>query len=878
MKNSRTFYGLFFLTFFIFNSNSLFSQEDTETVEEVVVTGSYIKGSATDGASPVEIISRETIDALSASTVADITANLAINNGSENQVDPFTVGGGQGSSNVNLRGLGLTSTLVLLDGKRHTTAGIPANDGAVYVNTNIIPVNAIERVEVLKEGAASVYGSDAVAGVVNYIFRRNFDGLEIDVSTQETDLGGSTDDKVSLIYGKSSENGNFVFAVSTLDRSPLYGSAFDPSLVPLGISGFGTSFLALGSGTVESGDYAGTYSFFENIPDPNCLANKGIVFPQASGARCGFFYGDRFNVVNDEDHINTYTSFQTELNNGMNFEIDYLTSSIDVNDNFQSPSYPALSFATPANAVLPGRGGSPFPFAVMFIGRALGSAFDSPPAPRSLESERLSLGLTGTLNNGFDFSIDYTVSSEENFGAQPDTSTKRFGNAINGIGGAPGTWNLFDSTSNSQELIDYISTAQETTYDVGLSVLDIVFTGEVNDVEIATGLQFRKEEYEVSRNDDSIATFDAQGNLLAFADLIFLAGGIESSADRSAYAVFVEAAKDVSDKLELRGALRAENLETDSTINPKISMRFQANDNLVLRGSVSTAFREASLSQLNNSQVSLQGIQDFDEAGNPVGAASFIRIAQAANPNLIPEESTNYNFGAIWTPNGQLSIKFDYWSVDYEDVITIESAQGKVIADPNGPSMLRLVDGTLIGVTTNYKNAADVNTDGYDIEASYLIDSRLGQIELGMNRAHMLSYDIPATGGGMKSVLGLFNHDNFARSLPETKTVLSASIINGAHSMAAFYRMISDYETTNTPNATAVSLGLGQKIDEFNVLDLKYSYNYEMEDSSLRLSLGVKNALDEEVPMFYDTANFSYDTRQHDPRGRTVYIGLKYSR
>ena len=852
--------------------------QESESVEEVVVTGSYIKGSATDGASPVEIISRETIDALGASTVADITANLAINNGSENQVDSFTVGGGQGSSNVNLRGLGLTSTLVLLDGKRHTTAGIPANDGAVYVNTNVIPVNAIERVEVLKEGAASVYGSDAVAGVVNYIFRRNFDGLEIDVSTQETDLGGSTDDKVNLIYGTSIENGNFVFAVSTLDRSPLYGSAFNPSLVPLGISGFGTSFLALGSGTVESGDYAGTYSFFENIPDPNCIANKGILFPQASGSRCGFFYGDRFNVVNDEDHINTYTSFQTELDNGMNFEIDYLTSSIDVNDNFQSPSYPALSFATPANAVIPGKGGSPFPFAVMFLGRALGSAFDSPAAPRSLESERLSLGLTGKLNNGFDFSVDYTVSSEENYGSQPDTSTKRFGNAINGIGGAPGTWNLFDSTSNSQELIDYISTAQETTYDVELSVLDIVLTGEVNDIEIATGFQLRNEEYAVSRNDDSIASFDAQGNLLSFADLIFLGGGIEASADRSAYAVFVEAAKDVSDRLELRGAIRAENLDTDDTINPKVSMRFQANDNLVLRGSVSTSFREASLSQLNNSGVSLQGIQDFDEAGSPVGAASFIRIAQASNPNLKPEESTNLNFGAIWTPNEQLSFKFDYWSVDYEDVITIESAQGKVIADPNGPSMLRLVDGTLIGITTNYKNAAEVNTDGYDIEASYSIDSRIGQIELGMNRAHMLSYEIPATGGGMKSVLGLFNHDNFARSLPETKTILSASLSNGAHSMAAFYRMISDYETTNTPNATAISLGLGQKIDEFNVLDLNYSYNYEMEDSSLRLSLGIKNALDEEVPMFYDTANFSYDTRQHDPRGRTIFMGLKYSR
>ena len=878
MKNSRISYGLFFLTFFILNSNSLFSQEDTETVEEVVVTGSYIKGSPTDGASPVEIISRDTIEALGASTVADITANIAINSGSENQVDSFTVGGGQGSTNVNLRGLGLTSTLVLLDGKRHTTAGIPANDGAVYVNTSIIPTNAIERVEVLKEGAASVYGSDAVAGVVNYIFRRDFEGLEIDVSSQETDIGSSSDEKVGLIYGTSTENGNFVFAITALDRSPLYGSAFDPSLVPLGISGFGTSFLAFGSGTVDSGDYAGTYSAFENIPDANCLANKGIIFPQASGARCGFFYGDRFNVVNDEDHMNTYTSFQTELNNGMSFDFDYLTSSIDVNDNFQSPSYPALSFATPANAILPGRGGSPFPFPVMFIGRALGSAFDSPPAPRSLESERLSLGLSGELDNGFDFSASYTISSEENAGDQPDTSTARFGNAVNGIGGAPGIWNLFNPTENSQELIDYISTTQFTKYDVKLSVFDFVLTGSINDVEIATGLQFRKEEYEVSRNEDSIATFDESGALLSFADLIFLGGGIEGSNDRSAYAVFVEAAKQATDRLELRGALRAENLDMDSTINPKVSMRFEANDNLVLRGSVSTSFREPSLSQLNNSSVSLQGIQDFDTSGNPVGQASFIRIAQALSKDLTPEESTNLNFGAVWTPSDNLSVKFDYWSIDYKDVISIESAQGKVIANPNGPDILRLTDGTLIGVTSKYKNESEVNTDGYDIEASYRIDSSIGLINLGINRAHMLSYEIPATGGGMKDVLGLFNHDNFARSLPETKTVLSASLINGAHTVGAFYRMISDYETTNVPNSMAVGLGLGQKIDEFNVLDLRYSYTFDMEDSSIRFSLGVKNATDEEVPTFYDTANFSYDTRQHDPRGRMVFIGLKYSR
>ena len=878
MHNSKKLFVRCLSIFFIFNSLNIIAQDNEESVEEVVVTGSYIKGSPTDGASPVEIISRDTIDALSASTVADITANLAINSGSENNVDSFTSGATQGSTNVNLRGLGLTSTLVLLDGKRHTLAGIAANDGSVYVNTSIMPVNAIERVEVLKEGAASVYGSDAVAGVVNYIFRRDFQGMEVDVSTQETDLGGQTDDKLSVIVGAPVGNGNLVFAISSLDRSPLLGTEFNPSLVPLGVSGFGTSFLAFGAGDVDSGLYAGSYGFLENIPDPNCIANKGILLPQESGQRCGFFFGDRFNLVNDEDHLNTYTSFKTELESGATLSIDYLTSSIDVNDNFQSPSYPALSYASTANLVMPGTGGSPFPFPVMYIGRALGSAFDSPPAPRSLESERLSLALSRTLENGFDMDVSYTYSSEDNSGIQPDTSTSRFGNAIKGIGGAPGTWNLFDPTSNSQELIDYISTAQETDVSVSLSVIDIVMTGMVNDLEIATGFQMRKEKHDVVRNDDSITTFDANGNLSVLPDLIFLGGGIESSDSRSAYAIFAEAAKQANEKVELRGAIRYEKLDSDSTINPKVSMRMQANDNLVLRASVSTSFREPSLYQLNQSSVGLQGIQDFDSAGNPVGNPSFIRITQAHDANLMPEESTNVNIGAIWTPNDQLSLKFDYWSVDYEDVVTIESAQGKVIADPNGPDVLRLVDGTLIGVTTRYKNVGEVNADGYDIDASYSFSTGLGDVILGMQRAHFLSYEIPASGGGMRDVVGLFNHDNFARSLPETKTVISASLASGNHTVGAFYRMISDYETTNPPNALGIANGLGQKIDEFNVLDLKYSYLFEMNDSNLRLSFGVKNATDEEVPMFYDASNFSYDTRQHDPRGKMVYFGLKYSK
>ena len=266
-----------------------------EEVEEVVVTGSYIKSSPTDGASPVEIVDRSEIDDLGATSIADITNNIAVNSGSENRSDSFTQGGTQGTSNINLRGLGLSSTLVLVDGRRHTVSGATANDGSVFVNTSMIPVVALDRVEILKEGAASIYGSDAVAGVVNYIFRRDFNGFEAEVSRQEADIGDQTDDRYSLIWGTGNDSTNVVLAASVLDRTAMAGSEFNPGLARNGISGLGNSFLLLGGPTtVASGPYAGDYTAYQNVPDANCVANNGIIIPQASGERCGFYYGSRF--------------------------------------------------------------------------------------------------------------------------------------------------------------------------------------------------------------------------------------------------------------------------------------------------------------------------------------------------------------------------------------------------------------------------------------------------------------------------------------------------------------------------------------------------------------------------------------------------------
>ena len=856
---------------FLLFSNFIISDE----VEEVVVTGSYIKGSPTDGASPVELYDRTTIEAIGAVNVADITANMAVNSGSENNADSFTSGATQGRTNVNLRGLGLSSTLVLFDGRRQTVAGATANDGSVFVDTSAIPVIALERVEVLKEGAASVYGSDAVAGVVNYIFRRDFTGFEVDLTHQETDLGSQEDDRASFIWGAESGDTNLVVAYSTLDRSPLSQSELE--LAPLGISGLGTSFLLFGPSTVDSGPYAGTYTAFQNVPDPNCIANKGILVPQASGSRCGFVYGPRFNIVNDEEHNQLYASLKTVLTSGIDAELDYLKAETDVFDNPQSPSYPALSYLSPALAIAPGKGGNTFGVPALWLGRPLASAFPSPFAPREVEMERVSFGLSGTYENGFDWDFHMTRSAEDSYGRQPDTGTSALAAAIDGTGGPTGdqTFNLFDPSANSQELRDWLRSDQETWNSVVLSVVDFVMSGQVGNVDMAVGLQSRTEKYDLKRSANSIVQFDAAGNLTVPADMIFLGGGTESDASRRTNAVFMEASTDLSDQLELKGAIRYEDLENDSNVDPKISVRYQASDDVVLRASVSTSFREPSLAQLYSDTVGLQGIQDFDTDGNTVGQASFIRIAQAGSTDLKPEEADNLNVGIIWYPTDNLEAKLDYWMVDYTNVITIESAQGIVSRTPNSSKVQRTTGGTLTGVTTSYFNASSVDTNGFDIELMYSAETNIGSLLLGLNATHMLQYEIPV-GGVTTDVVGLFNHDNFARSLPETKAVLSANLVSGSHSAAAYGRWVSSYETTNVPTAIAAGMGFDQNIDSHFTVDLQYSYSFDFNsEDDLRLTLGVKNAFDEEVPQVYDGANWSYDPKHHDPRGRMFSVGLK---
>ena len=863
-------------------------------IEEVVITGSYIKGTGTDEASPVDVLNSDYIQKQGALTIGELTQKLAVSSGTENNPDSFTAGSTQGTSNVNLRGLGLTSTLVLVNGKRQTIAAAIANDGSVFVDTATIPMAALERVEILKEGATATYGSDAVAGVVNFILRDDFDGVEVSLGHQTTATSSQDTSDVSILAGTNlSDNTNVMVAASFLQQDAM--SSAERSYTTINaVSTLGRSFLNLGGlapglpVVIEgSGGYAGPYGPGETIPDANCEANGGILsggfIPSLGGQKCGFLYGPRFNLVNEEERTNVYAAITHDTDSGITVRGEIGFAKNEVLDNPQSPSYPNLSFPT----ILPGQAGSPFNGFVRWYGRPLGAEAPSPLAPRNSETLRASLDLSGTLDGGaWDWNASVTYSENDREGWQPDTIKSRLDAALAGAGGESGTetFNIFDPSQNSASLIDYISAETYTKMSTDLTVADLVVSGpwfeldNFGTVNLAYGAQFRHEGFSIARNDISTQQRDSVTGALQDVDLIFLGGGTEPSASRDSFAAFAEVSMPLNDSVELNVAARYESLETESSLDPKIALRWQVSDDVVIRGSMSTAFREASLIQQFNRQTSLQGLVDTSVGGS--SGTLFIRVLTEGDVDLKPETSTNTNLGVVWTPSDNFNMRVDWWQFEYEDVITIENAQGKINADPNrqDPDVRRSDAGQLIGVSTNFINAATVDTDGFDVSADWNLPAGdAGDFGVQLAYSRFNSYEIPDGNGGTRDVVGSFNHDNFVRSMPEAKWNLTADWERGNHSAAVVLYHVDSYKTTRAVPASATAMGFDSNIDSWRTIDASYNYNFNIGDTQGVLTLGGKNLTDEEAPRVYDAANFSYDPKQHDPRGRIYYARVKFA-
>jgi len=723
-----------------------------------------------------------------------------------------------------------------------------------------------------------LYGSDAVAGVINFFTYKKFDGFKLKFGEQNTTNYESKETNVGFLYGTKISDLNLVIAYDQLDKKPLSANEI-PRIAELGLSLLGNSFIVSANDEIDQGPYAGTYTEGEIVPDPNCIENGGVL----SGGFCRFLYGTRFNIVNDEDHQKFYLSLSNQ-----NHEFTAISSNIKVNDNPQSPSYPALSFLT--RSIQPGEAGSPFNVPVRWYGRPLGGLFPSPLSPKDITQNHINYTYITTLNN-YDIEFSITNSEHENEHNRPDFINSRFLDAIQGNGGpnADLFWNVFSPKENSIELINYLQGSEKSNKKGGLTTLDFFARSKYSEISFVIGTQISNEQLNVTFNELAQVEYDNDGKLTKTADLFFLGGGRNISKSRDKFALFLEAERELFDVLDLRLAIRFEDYSNDFSFDPKLSLNYQPNDIISLRASRGTSFAMPSMAQMFPSDVNLGSVLDGDNGG------VYVRQAKLGNPDLKPATSTNSNFGFIFKDDIQ-KFSIDYWEINFEDRIVLQSPQALLDQDPNGPSITRNDIGDLIGITTTYFNEDSTEVRGIDYEYKRLFSLKnYGELDLTVKGTNLIEFLTPDISDSQ--CLGLncsqlidrvskFNFDSPTHALPENRinAFLNWEFKNYIFGLNARY--IDGY-TNNTPiPQTSIERGYSNEVKSSLLFDFSFDLplsdlfkiNSIDADYELKTNFAIINLFDKRAPKLYDAPDFSFDTRVHDPRGRMLSIQFELSR
>lgn len=872
-------------------SNIAVAQEqeakEDQNIELIMVTGSFVRRSENfSSPSPLAVVDSVAIDAIGAKSIGDITQTLTINTGAENTPDAFSQNATAGTSNINLRGLGVASTLILLNNKRQVVTAQPNNSGVNFVDTSsLVPMIALNRMEVVKDGASALYGSDAVAGVVNFITKQNYEGAQISLDYQDGAHGDNKEYTVQGLWGTVSDDSSILAAVSYTNRSPLFTgdrrlSRPQDDTSSLGSPGsyfLGATPFIDPTGCEEFGGY------------PRLLAPSGTV-PGLEIGFCGFDFGNTYSFVPDETRLSTFVQAKKQLTENVEWTTE-LSTARNRAERGGSPTFPILTFPT-VPAYHPS---NPFGTDVSYFGREIGNKGDGtsfPGDPANTESDtfRFSTMLQGELASGF-WEVSYTAARNNYLFTVNDTLGKEFQNALRGLGGqgcdpvtgTPGVgacefFNPFATSftvlPNSQNVIDSFTARQEIDSKSSLEVVEAFVSTEVFEMDggaagLAFGAQYRYQ--------DLTQDYDSLSNQDRFS---FVIGNADIYGEQDVYALFGELALPVSDDLDVQIALRYEDYggTTGDTIDPKLAVSWRATDDFSLRGSISTSFRAPSIFQRDGGGTSLNQMID------PLtGAAAFAADRTSGNDELVPEESTAYNLGFSLEPVDDWSIEMDYWNFDFTNLIIKENFQAILNDDPqNTDRVIRAGDplnGPLLQVLTTYVNASSLETSGLDIVSSYKIESDMGTFTPSLSATYILAYDLVDPQAGPIDGAGVRNFSNIGVSTPELRANIGLNWKHEAYSANIFARYVDSYsDDQNCADGNLFSAACTQgfkEIDSHMTWDAQLNVDlgslFET-DGAYVLSVGGVNLTDEEPPQVFTNAGF--DSKVHDPRGRQIYARL----
>lgn len=964
------------------------TDQGTRRDDEILVTGSRIRQNPNNSALPLQIITTQEIQRNGISSPEQLIMFLSTNGtGADNLASNADVTSGaqrgtNGLSAANLRGQGSAATLVLLNGRRVAAHGLTG--GAVDVNQ--IPFAAIERVEVLKDGASAIYGTDAVGGVINFITRKDYQGLGFNGFTDVTEAGGGNIYRLSGIagYGDLDEDGfNIMGAVAYSWNHALRGEdrPFVNGNQPnrgLSIDTRGTPVATafnIGANT-QPGSITATGTLLTGLtltaPNGANAAAGGInVLDLPGGAGCGSMDGglpydealwnapttyyacawDTGRVAVLQQPINTLTYYGrgvVNLGEGHQMSVEITGSDATSAKRFSNAQLTAnttnLPIAYPLNSMTAATYNSVF--------GAIRAAFPNPVQQAALDARygrpisyrwrcmacgpreyvtdtktlRAAFGVEGPLFGlgDWDYRAGASYAKSESSSVLGSGYYYR-GTLSNGtydpnapaVAGAPlingqvarglvgvmnsGLINPFSTVQTPEGLaaLESVSARGETLYGGQYEVkqFDVSVSGSLfriwgGDVQLAAGLDVRRETYEFNGSDAAAAT----------APVIFLAAFDNVNAltpkNRTVKAAYAEMLVPLLPGLEITGAVRIDDYTGfGTTTNPKVSVKFRPIDQIMFRGSYNTGFRVPSFNQIFNgvTEAPYLGSDIADPVRCPGGVPTApvgtgtpcdqIRpnIYTGGNQELGPETAKQLSAGIVIQPAPLFSASVDWWMINVDNTIQTLTLRQLIDNAALFPErFLRDASGIIVGIDQRWINAGSRRTQGLEVSlrGGYEFAGN-NRISAGLDGTLLLKKreKLTPTAQYGPSLIGVFTFAGDLGVRWKHNAFLSYSNDDVSLSLSQLFR--KGYKNGALPGIAAGTVtrpDYNEFVKDYIVYNLSLSYTGLA--PGYKLTAGVRNLFDTDPPfaITYDGntgAGGSWEPRVADPRGRSFTVGVE---
>ena len=729
---------------------------EEEEVNKITITGSHIKRNDIEGPSPVTTITSEDIENSGVTDLISLFAKLPMaGQGTFSTQGNSSDDTANGGSSVSLRGLGADSTLILVNGRRVSVSPFAKTIDTAFVDINNIPIAAIARVEILKDGASATYGSDAIAGVINVILKDDFEGVQISLKAGTTADGGGDETGFSLLWGNSNSKSSHTFILDYLKKDEiLYADRdYSRSANQAGLRPNDPDAIDFRSSSGIPGTIALRSDPTVRIPDT--FGNDVCPAADIVGTLCRYDYAPFMSMVPQTERISfnyagkyeiadNMTAF-TELNGQNSRSLIRGAGSPSFNELFMDGDNANHPFANDPSSLY---------YQEDLTMRRRMVDIGNRVKINDTNYLRAVAGVEGAMDEwDWEVAVSYISSHSVERGVDGFPNSLRAQQAIDNE-----TWNPFEPSSNSQAALDFIETqttriGKSTNKTIDGHISGPVMAMEHGDLMLGVGAEFREESIRDNPDDQFL-----RGN-------VFGTEATQANASRDNTSIFVELGVPVLENLELQLALRREDFsDFGSTTNPKVAFRWAPNEDIVVRGSYGTAFRAPSLHQL--------GLGRTDESPSLIDTVRCAAVGNVnnacvpqeytavfeGNPELGPEESDSYNFGVVFQATDDLSISVDYYSYAITDIISSDT-QFVFTNFGTDPSVVQRLPsatpgdpGEVVRIFDAFQNIGDLDTTGLDIDVRYKMETGMGDFGFSYAVNYVLKYEDkrPAADGGQR--------------------------------------------------------------------------------------------------------------------------------